>query len=1034
MPLIHSRVIEKHIEHIEPISENCTEILQAWSANLIEGIYNSETQNDHVFIQRILVDVLGYVQSGDSSNWTVAKNQPVGRGNVDVALGAFSANEIQILAPFELKGAKTRDLDAVMAGRNKTAVQQAWEYAMDAKGAKWVLVSNYREIRLYAVGYGRKDYEAFDLTKLFEPKRYARFILLLSADNLLSGKTASLLKESEQIDKEITDHLYADYKALRYNLIQTITKDNPTQTPLEVIRSTQTLLDRILFVAFAEDKGLLPDNTLKLAYEDRGTFNPRPVWDNFKGLFHAINKGNADLNIPAYNGGLFAPNPELDQLTISDELCEGFKKIGDYAFDSDVSVNILGHIFEQSISDVEELKANAEDLGKIDKKQSKRKKDGIFYTPSYITRYIVEKAVGGWLNDRKKELKFDSLPILTDEDYASIKLIVRGKRKGQIIVNKKIEKHITAWEEYKKILSNIKVIDPACGSGAFLNEVFDYLKAEGEGVNNQLSDLNGGQTTVFKWDTHILANNIYGVDLNSESVEITKLSLWLKTANRQEALTYLEDNIKVGNSLIDDPDIAGDLAFSWKEEFAETMSNGGFDVIIGNPPYIYSRNNNFTDEEQIYYRENYKFILHRLNTFFMFIDKGYELLKNNSGSLGYIVPNNWMTVDSFSDLRKFIINQTDELRIVNMKAGVFDSASVDTSIIVFKKRDYKNKITIEEFHSDIFNLIGDFSKDVFEAPSYIINIEALKNPKTANLLNKITENTIPLDKIADVKMGVIAYLVGDGKPTQTKEMRDNRVYHSYEKKGLDWLKYLEGVDVKRYYRGWSGQWIKYGSNLARRGQPELFNSPRILLRQIPSPLPYSINATYSNEEFINDINSTVILNCKIDIYFILGVMNSKLMTFWMANFFDKLQRKIFPQLKGKEIKQFPIVNVSDKDRRPLTDMVRNVLKEQKKLFSQSEKFLSLLQSELKIKKTNRKLENWFELKFSNFLKEIEKLIKPQKLSLPKKSEWMEHFEEEKFKALELKNKINQIDNKIDQMIYELYDLTSEEVNLVEQRK
>jgi len=589
MPLFHQRIIEKHIKSVRFASPEHLAIINAWAENLASGIYNSETKNDGQFIQRILVELLNYKESNAGSPWTVQKNQPVGKGNVDVALGSFTGDSVQIIAPFELKGAKTRDLDATMAGRNKSPVQQAWEYAMDAKGAKWVLVSNYREIRLYAVGYGRKDYEKFDLTQLAKPEEYKRFILLLSADNLLGERTFNLLKESENKDKEITNKLYQDYKTLRLRMIETLTKDNPTTPVLDIIQHTQTILDRILFVAFAEDRGLLPENTLKKAYETLNDFNPQPVWGNFKGLFHAIDKGSPPLNITGYNGGLFANNEQLNSLIISDYLCHGFKTIGEYDFESDVSVNILGHIFEQSITDLEEIKAQASGAEDFDKKKSKRKKDGIFYTPPYITRYIVEQAVGGWLADRKQEIGFDKLPELADDDYASIKLV-----KGAVRYNAKIEKHIKAWEAYKQALSNIKVLDPACGSGAFLNEVFDYLLREGQTVNSELTTLNGGQAQLFRWDKHILANNIYGVDINPESVEITKLSLWLKTANKGEKLTYLDNNIKCGNSLIDDPVVAGDLAFEWEKEFADIMSGGGFRVwSVGKPALCFcTRKNN----------------------------------------------------------------------------------------------------------------------------------------------------------------------------------------------------------------------------------------------------------------------------------------------------------------------------------------------------------------------------------------------------------------------------------------------------------
>ena len=324
--------------------------LVAWASSLAQGVYDSETQNDAEFIQRILIDVLGYIGSSSGTVWTIAKNQPVGTGNVDVALGHFSVDgDIRIAAPFELKGARTKDLDAVMPGRNKSPVQQAWEYAMDAKGAKWVLVSNYREIRLYAVGYGRKDYESFDLLKMGEPGQMGRLLLLLSADNLLGGHTLQLLKDSEATEKDITKQLYAEYKATRTQLIREVLAGIDATQPLRAVRIAQTILDRILFIAFAEDKGLLTKGTLKDAYTTKNHYSPQPAWENFKGLFNAIDKGNGRLNIPGYNGGLFAHDDEIDALAISEETCGLFARLGEYDYDSDVSVNILGHVFEQLV-------------------------------------------------------------------------------------------------------------------------------------------------------------------------------------------------------------------------------------------------------------------------------------------------------------------------------------------------------------------------------------------------------------------------------------------------------------------------------------------------------------------------------------------------------------------------------------------------------------------------------------------------------------------------------------------------------------
>jgi len=389
--LFHNRVLAKYLKQIPPIPAEHIQIAQQWASNLAQGIYDSETQNDSEFIQKILINLLGYSGSSAGKEWTVAKNQPIGRGNVDVALGQFSVESSQILAVLELKGAKTKDLSQIMPGRGKSPVRQAFEYGSDNKGTQWILVCNYRELRLYAQGYGSTDYECFGLSRLNEPLEYARLTLLLCAKNLLGGKTKNLLEESEQIEKNITNTLYQDYKILRSNLIKSIAADNPDKTLLQVIRCTQTILDRILFIAFAEDKGLLPDKTQEKAFTSSNPFNPQPAWENFKVLFKAIDKGNPALDIPAYNGGLFAENAEIDNLNIRDELCEGFKKLGEYDFDSDISVNILGHVFEQSISDLEELKEQAQANSHFERKKGRRKKEGIFYTPTYITRYIIEQ-------------------------------------------------------------------------------------------------------------------------------------------------------------------------------------------------------------------------------------------------------------------------------------------------------------------------------------------------------------------------------------------------------------------------------------------------------------------------------------------------------------------------------------------------------------------------------------------------------------------------------------------------------------------
>ena len=336
------------------------------------------------------------------SIFTVVVEHPAGAGSVDLALGHFRGAERRVFAPFELKGPKTRDLDAIMPGRAKSPVQQAWEYAVDLPGSKWVLVTNMLEVRLYAFGHGRDAYETFDLRRLNELDELKRLWLLLGAEQLLSGVTAALLERSARAKRKITEDLYTDYKQLRDRLLEHLDATHPKVGRSAAIEHAQTILDRVLFIAFAEDTGLMPEETIRRALAQQNAFAPVPLWRIFQGLFAAIDRGDAGQGIPAYNGGLFAPEPSLDALSVSDDLCRGFEALAAYDFAGDVTVEVLGHIFEQSISDIESMQAIAR--GEDPPVATKKKREGVVYTPPFVTRFIVEETVGSTLKER-----FDAL-------------------------------------------------------------------------------------------------------------------------------------------------------------------------------------------------------------------------------------------------------------------------------------------------------------------------------------------------------------------------------------------------------------------------------------------------------------------------------------------------------------------------------------------------------------------------------------------------------------------------------------------------
>ena len=201
-----------------------------------------------------------------------------------------------------------------------------------------------------------------------------------------------------------------------------------------------------------------------------------------------------------------------------------------------------------------------------------------------------------------------------------------------------------------------------------------------------------------------------------------------------------------------------------------------------------------------------------------------------------------------------------------------------------------------------FKLINKINSENIKVDNYIINLETQKNPEANSIINKIEMVSVSLKQIADVKSGLKAYEVGKGEPKQTERMKKDRVYHSNKKIDRSYYKYLKGKDVQRYNIDWSGEYLKYGINLASpRKNFDLFSDNRILVRQIPSPPPYCINAVFYKETLLNDINSMNIINIKINPLLLLAVINSKLLSYWFFYKFAKFQRKIFPQFKVNEL-------------------------------------------------------------------------------------------------------------------------------------
>lgn len=835
-PLFHEKTLARAMANFSWPSDLAAkhDILKKWIATYQSGTLDvvRETSLHGDFLSDLFGSVLGYVSviQGEGEAWTLHAEQAISDhgGTADGALGLFSATETlrgkpklmgRVVAPIELKGTKT-NLDRRPAGRRESPVEQGWRYANYTEGCQWVIVSNYRETRLYNTGKTPAYYERFLLKDLADPAEFQKLYFLLCAGHFLPSDQSPdarstldrLLKRSDKAERDISHELYAEYQNIRIILVNHLLHSGPEGAGRDVlVEKAQKLLDRVLFIAFCEDRGLLPEKTIKDAHDHQSPYAPSSIWERYKAVFRWVDKGNDDPPISGYNGGLFKLDPLLDeQIDIPDQICEELARIARYDFNSEVSVDVLGHIFEQSITDLEEFKANL-DGEEFDRKQGKRKKTGVFYTPAFITQYIVDLALGGYLRRKEAELRDD----LDVDDIPKSHTKKRAKAE------------LDLYRTYRdQVLAKTRVLDPACGSGAFLIAAYDFLLNEYKRVSEITSSI--------EWDLHksryepmdlfglnktILNQNLFGVDLSRESVEITKLSLWLQTAEEGKQLTYLDDNIRQGNSIVNDPEV-DPLAFGWRAEFPEVFADGGFDVVIGNPPYVRQEE---LSPIKLYLQDHYASYDGVADLYVYFYERGVELLRPG-GMLSYIVTNKWLRSGYGENLRDFFAQNTVVEQIVDFghAKSIFPDADVFPCIISLRSPQAEVEpeageaqvCTVPREKLADINLTQYVSEHGYGVPRSRYSNEpwSLEHPDVEKLMDKIKERGVPLAEFTGVKpyRGVLtglnaAFLID----TATKEKLVAK-----DPKSAEIIKpYLRGQDIKRWSPHWAGLWMIF----ARRG-------------------------------------------------------------------------------------------------------------------------------------------------------------------------------------------------------------------------
>ncbi len=981
------------------------------------------------FIEKLFDKVLGYVRF-DADNWNIKReqNSETSEERADAAI-MIDCNENHILAVIELKSTKTHSLQSVEG--------QVFKYFRQHQPVcRYAVISNFQMIRLYVDD--NQGFEQFDIFKIVNDDRFDLFRLLylyLNPQFVFQNLPAKIREGTIQKEKEITNNLYRLYSDFRFALHKELHKQNPKIDELLLFKKTQKLIDRFLFIFFAEDKGLLPTRTIQKHIAEWSKNSKISLFESFKTLFKDLKDGNKAKDIFAYNGGLFDTDSVLDsaKLDIGNSLEVYLNALQGYDFKTEVDVNILGHIFEQSLNDMDEMKALTEGK-KIEKGNTKRKKEGVFYTPQYITRYIVENTIGVLCREKEQELG-----------------IIEGKE-----VTKK---QLNAYSQW---LSTVKVLDPACGSGAFLNQALSFFISQYERIDERMAGIDGKPVIYGDYDKYgdtILKNNIFGVDLNEEAVEIAKLSLWLRTAKEGKKLISLNDNIKVGNSLIDNPSVS-DAPFNWKKAFPEVFKQGGFDVVIGNPPYVRAE---YLTSIRAYLQQNYTVFQPASDLFAYFYEKSFKVLKPN-GLLGFI-SNTFEKTTSGRELRKYLKEKTQFLKYVDFtEVIVFEGATTYPVIIVaqnappqyptfqFIKIPKSSQATIIDINSHKPDTIAQSSLDDANW--------SFKSSNAPNVVSKIIKHPSVLETFGKCYRGLItglneAFIV----PNQFEKSEHVKlIYEGYELKKWHvptatqqliafkskWTKGKYGKDVtekealqylKKDFPKLMQQLLPFEEKAKQRYDKgdfwwelrncayyDLFEKPKIVFPNLQNSNKFAFD---DKATFINAPAVFLPTNDKA----LLGVLNSKLVWYFLKSI-CVVRSGGYIEVKPQYFEQIPIAKYTAEQKKAITFKVDTMIKETAELQSIVNGLLAWAQKRFPTLTLKKAMETWYDMDWKAFDNELKK----QKcLLLPKElTEWASYFEKERQKAKTIVKKLADTDREIDGLVYGLYGLTKAEIAIIEQ--
>jgi hypothetical protein len=690
----------------------------------------------------------------------------------------------------------------------------------------------------------------------------------------------------------------------RIRLAKDMKKNNPQADGDLITAAVQLLINRLIFVKALSDREIEDDYLSMLAEQ----VEKSGLADTDIGWFSACRDVFSRLN-RFYNGNIFESRPELEAITVSNKVVRSV--IRDLEPDNShynfaiLPIEILGTIYERFLGRVVHT---TDQRVRIVDKPTARKEIGAYYTPQYVVDYILDNTVGKLLTNCKDPIE----------------------------------------------VSSIKILDPSCGSGSFLVGAYARLIQWYEQHYSAKKKLTRYDRTIVYRDNlgsirlsakikrQILLDNIFGVDIDPQAVEVTCFSLSLKALEdtrheelyqeldlfKQTVLPDLSENIKCGNSLIgsdyfnaashdSQKELQAINPFDWKQQFSKLLKGGGFDVIVGNPPYLFITE--LDEDEKVYFRRTYATMDYRYDVYGLFIELSVTRLLKPGSILSFIIPHTLLSNDSFEKLRRYIITSTQLLHVLDIGPGIF-KAKNETMIFSLKRANIG-------FTPDLCTVeITDAKK--FPEPSrsfYINQQDWLHNPHAVWQLKTGPKKNSILSKLVDIPC-TLKDLCSINQGLRTG---DNEKYLSNKKQSSIWKPAIGGRDIDRFYIQPIDKFVYYKPSLLDAPRkPEIFESKeKIVVQEVRNiTLKRRIVAAYDNKQLFclqttNVINLKATELAKWNIRYLLGIINSTLINYFFCMCFQGNNH-----IASNQLKQIPIIAAPNKLKEELIALVDSVIK------------------------------------------------------------------------------------------------------------